>query len=150
MSIEFVDFPEFSGEGKPQKALQSFLSAVQALLEKLISTNDDGLGNKVFDERFYHDLRMAWVEAREHFGPASRLLAEVADEDLHRHGLARFQLRLKLSVIRFHFDNFLKRGKEALKGLLEPIDVVLGSVAAVVPPVEAITEMKDILKSCIR
>jgi hypothetical protein len=150
MNINAIDFPEFAGEGDPHEALQMFLNAVNALLESLITSNDDGLGNKVFDERFHDDLTRAWAEAREHFGSASRVIAQVPNEDLHRHGLGGFQLRLKLSVIRFHFYNFLKRGKEALRAALDPIDVVLNSVAVVVPPVEAITEMKDILKSCIR
>jgi hypothetical protein len=150
MGIDVIGFPAFAGEGDSQERLELFLRSVRAFLGGLISSNEDPLGNEVFHEVFLDDLRSAWAEVQEHFESAMAGIAKVPNEDLHRHGLDGSQLRLKFSVVRFYFGRFLKMGREALKSVLDPIDVVLNSVATVVPAVGAIVEIKDTVKSCVR
>ena len=149
MDVGVVGLFESAGDGDPREELRGFLLSVRDLLHALIQ---ESLGEEVFEEVLLDDLRSAWPDVQEHFESALRLVADVRYADLHMHGLVGSQLRLKLSVVRFYYRRFLETARRALdlKKLLNPIDVVLNSVAAIIPPVAAIAEFKEMTHCCIR
>jgi hypothetical protein len=144
-------------EDNDQSALQRFLDDVEQVLGALVESRD-----RLMPESLRDDALAAWQEGRETFSTVRSAVQTVAREDLARAGLVGSQLRLKLRgfgerLRQFGegFFDFLRDRlpldviKRIIKKLLEWANIILGSLASIIPPAEALQELKDGIKLAV-
>ena len=106
------------------------------------------------------DFKKDWIITRRRFDLARETLLQVTDEELNRHGLTGTELGSKISylnrsakrvrwqVSRIHWPapGILRK---SLRWFLEVQDNLLESLANVLPPLGAVTELKKQLESSL-
>jgi hypothetical protein len=104
------------------------------------------------DPEFLRELREAREDLQTAFDEAvGAILDGNPDRSLFRRaGLRGRQLALKLRGWGTALRNFTaQRGRETLRELLSWANILLGSLATVLPPVEAIKEYKEVLEKSL-
>jgi hypothetical protein len=131
--------------------LADFVVGVRDILQQVVEWR--GL---LFREELREPIAEAWQELRPSFDDVMRALVEgdeeerVSDEELRRVGLTGRQLQLKLIGFNGAWDRLRQWGSvKVLKKVLEWIDIILGSLASIIPGADAIEEFKDSAKAGI-
>ena len=145
--------------------LRDFLSQVEKILAA-VAYNP----GPVIRSRHHDKLRAAWDDVRPKFSLAISSLQEPSasniTERLAEVGLTGPQLVFKLSIFRQAHDELTDHGMPAaeekpkkmrwwerwvslLKPTLKAANVILGSLAKVLPPVEAIKEFKEAVEAAV-
>ncbi len=137
--------------------LSDMLIAAEEVLQALVERAE----SEPVDAEEYALLLDAWPEVRQAFARARHALeaqseagAEL-DARLRDAGLLGMQLRMKLGIFwRVHrlFGGWPQdrrsrsSWRKATVRLLRVLNIILGSLAVVIPPVEAVSEFKDFLE----
>ena len=131
----------------PIKDLRQFLGEARKLFDNVVYQWVPLL----FEEEFRHRLRAAWRELR------PKIPAWQAEVDSPAHeggfqnaGLRGAQLDLKLEGVNSAWKRFKSRGTVGLlRKVLGWINAILGSLAQVIPGVEALRELKEAIERLI-
>jgi hypothetical protein len=123
-----VEFPEFSGDGRPHDTLVAFVRETQKFLDELVQSNRDHNDRPLFHEQLRPSMRAAWKEVQPLFPEVERSIHLLTDDQLRDHGLVGAQLRFKLAVIRIYHGQYVAAGKRVLTKLADIIDGLLGSI----------------------
>src|SRR5262245_29072058 len=134
-----VTFPEFSGQGDPRNTLVNFVKEVQKFLDELVQQDS------LFRQSLRGDMRAAWQEVQPLFSEVTTRIRNISDADIDDHGLGGAQLRFKLAVIRFFYDQYQRVGTTFLKKLIGIIDTLLKSILEAIGGGGAIAEIKDFI-----
>ena len=97
-----VEFPEFSGDGRPHDTLVAFVRETQKFLAEVVESNRDHNDRPLFHEQLRPSMRAAWKEVQPLFPEVERSIDLLTDDQLRDHGLVGAQLRFKLAVIRVY------------------------------------------------
>ena len=130
--------------------LADFVVGTRDILQQVVDWR--GL---LFREELRQPIADAWRELGRSFEDVMKALVEegdelVSDRQLERLGLTGNQLKLKLTGFNGAWDRFRERGTvNLLKKLLDWIDIILGSLASIIPGADAIEEFKDSAKHSI-
>ena len=126
--------------------LQKFLNEVEELLQGVLDRRAELLPQDL------HDYFLnAWQQVRISFSRARQSLSNVVESRLEEIGLTGSQLALKL----FGFRRLLPLlgpgvwRVRVLKRILNWANIILGSLGAVLPPVELAKEYKDAIERAI-
>ncbi len=92
--------------------------------------------------------RSAWQEARSIFDELAKRVQSCSDADLDNHGLRGAQLAFKLQSVKFFNAQYTAVGRNALKKLIDVIDILLKSLLAALGG-EAAAEIKDYIKEAL-
>jgi hypothetical protein len=104
----------------------------------------------MFQTQFVPDLQSAWSETANHFDTAIKALYACTERELEDHGLTGVSLRIKLRVIEWWNQEFVKRGKPVLSRLLKVIDgVLLDSILDLIKGSKLISEFKEVVDGAI-
>jgi len=132
-------------------ALIDFMVAVRDILQQVVEWR--GL---LFAKELRQPIADAWLEVQSAFDDVDVRLRSVegdeivSDDELAKIGLTGKQLELKLKGFNSTWGRFKQWGTvKALKKLLDWIDIILGSLASIIPGADAIEEFKDSAKQAI-
>ncbi len=144
------NFPEFDAKTEPRLALARFIAALRTFLWAILKEGHDVNGQALFWREFSNDLPLALDEANQHFDATiNYLLSERRSEYKKReHGLYGSQLHLKLWLVRFYHERYVRMGRSVLAKTLGVIDDLVDSLHWV-PGCEAVTEIKKVIENCI-
>jgi len=122
--------------------LADFMVSVKDILQQVVEWR--GL---LFREELRQPIADAWLEVQSAFDDvSSRLIGddEISEDAISRIGLTGKQLELKLKGFNGAWDRFKQWGTvKLLKKLLDWIDIIVGSLASIIPGADAIEEFKD-------
>ena len=131
--------------------LADFVVGTKDILQQVVEWRE-----LLFREELRQPIADAWNELGSAFEEVTKGLVEgegeelVSDDALRRIGLTGMQLELKLRGFNSAWDKFKQWGSiKLLKKLLDWIDIILGSLASVIPGADAIEEFKDSAKQGI-
>ena len=140
-----------TGDERPtdREELSRFLTELHTVLRSTV----DEHGNW-FPSLLRQPIRDAWEEVQPNFEIASRYLREppnaaLLDARLASVGLAGAQLHLKLVGFRGALQRFRDRSKRGLLQLLGWANILLGTLAGVIPGVEPILEYKEAFERAV-
>ena len=153
---------EAISEEEALRRLREFLRRIEYLLADLVEHPRPALPG-----RHHESMRLAWDATRENFAFAIRALASEMDFELlpklREVSLVGDALVFKLSVFEHPYNELLDHGlasdgepratrwwqiwRKLFNRTLRAADVILGSLAKVLPVVEAITEYKEAIES---
>jgi hypothetical protein len=138
-----VTFSEFSGQGDPRNTLINFVEEVRKFLDDLVQQQS------LFRQSLRSDMQAAWQEVEPLFSEIRTRIANLSDADIRNHGLGGRQLRFKLAVIRFFYEQYQRVGTIILKKLIDIIDTLLKSILEAIGGGGAIAEIKDFIKDSL-
>lgn len=131
--------------------LADFIVGTKDILQQVVDWR--GL---LFREELRQPIVDAWQELGLAFEDVMKGLVEgegnelVSDDQLRSLGLTGKQLELKLTGFNDAWNRFRQWGSvKLLKKLLDWIDIILGSLASIIPGADAIEEFKDSAKQGI-
>ena len=129
--------------------LADFMVSVKDILQQVVEWRD-----LLFREELREPIADAWQAMHSAFDDVRLGLVEgdevVSEQALERIGLTGKQLDLKLIGFNGAWDKFKQWGTvKLLKRLLDWIDIILGSLASLIPGADAIEEFKDAAKQGI-
>ena len=134
-------------------ALADFMVGVRDILQQVVEWRE-----LLFRKELRQPIADAWLEVELAFLDVRRGLVE-SDEEGHeivsegalaKIGLTGKQLELKLKGFSSAWERFKEWGTvKVLKKLLDWIDIILGSLASIIPGADAIEEFKDSVKQGI-
>jgi hypothetical protein len=105
----------------------------------------------LFPEDVRSDVEAAWSNLEPRFAGVKDRLGSIPDTRVDEAGLSGSQLNLKLTGFRGAVDRFKQKGTvKLLKKLLEWINIVLKSLASIVPGGEALKEFKEAIEKYIK
>ncbi len=134
-----------------RKDIFEFVVKVHDFLREIIS-KPIGEAGLLFIEPMLPELLAAWTEFTENFQiqKAEQLVFRTSAVTLQAHGLYGTQLRAKLSLVRFRFEQFsLHKTKKALLKLIDAIDTLLSSILSATGIDEALKELKELLRDSV-
>ena len=131
----------------PIKDLREFLAEVRKLFDNVVYHWDQFL----FEEEFRPRLEKAWKELRPRIPEWQTQVDLPTHESGFRNaGLRGAQLTLKLEGLNSAWNRFKSRGTvRLLRNVLGWINAILGSMAQVIPGVEALKELKEAIERLI-
>ena len=130
----------------PINNLREFLKEVEGLLDNIVGPWNQLL----FAENDREPLEEAWTELKPKLPDIERQLLDTPPDQLEDAGLSGNQLRAKLKWLNDAWKRFKEKGTvKLLKKLLEWINLILGSIALLVPKAEALKEMKEAIEKLI-
>jgi hypothetical protein len=105
----------------------------------------------LFEEEFRGPLMVAWDEIWPQISSWQSQVEDPANsERLENAGLSGGQLSLKLQGLNAAWNRFKRRGStRLLRNLLGWINAILGSLAQVIPGVEALKELKEAIEKLL-
>jgi hypothetical protein len=136
--------------GDDRRALANFLSEVQVLLGDTVADPSTW-----FPTELHEPLQSAWEELKPSFDLAGRYLAEPPDAnlleaELAHVGLTGGQLLLKRTGWERARDAFRERfTRRALRRALGWANIILGSLAGIIPGGDAIKEYKEVVEQAV-
>ncbi len=153
MAISDVDpYFEFPSRATPQEHLISLVKGLKEFLWHLSELNwtlidSNGFATPLLPEDIWEDMNRALEELNPHFQQLINKTQTLELATLAANGLTEDNLRVKTKVPT-KFWEFFKNNpfKDALKNLLEAIDVAIGSLIKAAGLGDAIEELKDTLK----
>ncbi len=152
--------PEMPAD-EARRRLREFLDQLKTLLDDFVKSP------RAVPGRFHESMKAAWKEIEPKFEDADKELdsnASALSNNLETQGLAGPQLIFKLSVFRhardeladhtarstlLQDDRWWNRWRGLFKYTLKAADVILGSLAKVVPVLEPIKEFKEALETAV-
>ena len=151
-----LNIPElgFLKAADDHEKLVHFLRWLGDFLDELVAESLKSGKTKLFDAELTDELRNAIVDAwreirqKEIVEKAANMQAKVPLQELERSGLTGHQLSLKMGVLRWLCEKFIKHPSAGvLRRFLTTIDNLLGSLAHGNPLAEALMEFKEALES---
>jgi hypothetical protein len=136
--------------GDDRRALANFVSEVRWLLGQMLEDRETW-----FPSDLREPLRSAWEEIQPSFDMATRYLIEPPDANLleaqlAHAGLARRQLALKRTRWERARDALRERlTRPVLKRALRWANIILGSLAGIIPGGDAIKEYKESVEQAV-
>lgn len=127
--------------------LYRFVDHVHSILNQVVDWRE-----LLFREELRQPIADAWDELQPAFDEVKQGVEgeDLSDDDLRRVGLMGKQLELKLKGFHSAWDKFKSWGSvKILKTVLDWIDIILGSLASLIPGADAIAEFKDSAKKGI-
>jgi hypothetical protein len=130
----------------PINNLEEFLNEAQGLLDNIVGPWSQIL----FEENDREPLEEAWTELRLTLPDIAYQIRDAPPHKLEEAGLSGNQLTSKLKWLSDAWKKFKEKGTvKLLKKLLEWINLILGSIAIVVPKAEALKELKEAIEKLI-
>jgi hypothetical protein len=130
----------------PINNLEEFLNETQGLLDNIVGPWSQIL----FEENDREPLEIAWTELRPALPDIEYQLHDALPHQLEEAGLSGNQLTAKLKWLNDAWKKFKEKGTvKLLKKLLEWINLILGSIAIIVPKAEALKELKEAIEKLI-
>jgi len=128
--------------------LYQFVDDVHVILKQVVDWRE-----LLFREELRQPIVDAWDELQSAFDDVKQRVESenlTSDEHLQQVGLMGKQLELKLKGFSGAWDKFKSWGSvKILKTVLDWIDIILGSLASLIPGADAIEEFKDSAKKGI-
>jgi len=104
----------------------------------------------LFKQKFRQPILDAWNAIKGTVSSVMSSFNSLATTDLQNAGLIGKQLDLKLAGLNAAWTNFLQNGTvRFLKDLLGWVNSLLGSLATLIPPVEAWKEFKEAMEKLV-
>lgn len=143
-----VPLPPVTIPNLPITELSGFLNEVEGLLDNITGA----WSQLLFEDDDRQPLLDAWNDLRFNRLPTIRdQLASASENSLRDAGLSGPQLTAKLNWLNNAWWAFRLRGTvPLLKKVLEWIDLILGSLVAVIPAAEPLKELKEAIEKLIQ